>query len=79
MLVFKTSFICALVAGFVIEDIVYHCGQGLEGPMECPPGYRCCGPISVEFGGTCYNGEPGICPVYAGSACLSLKRNKLIG
>ncbi|KAF8799663.1 hypothetical protein BYT27DRAFT_6856964 [Phlegmacium glaucopus] len=40
---------------------VFHCG----GPcgLQCPVGWRCCGPISVEFGGTCYKGTTGVCPL----------------
>ncbi|KAF8159948.1 hypothetical protein B0H34DRAFT_423966 [Crassisporium funariophilum] len=40
---------------------VYHCGGNAN--AKCPIGYRCCGPISVELGGTCYLGVRGICPL----------------
>ncbi|KAF9480328.1 hypothetical protein BDN70DRAFT_877698 [Pholiota conissans] len=40
---------------------VYHCG-GLSG-SKCPTGWRCCGPIQVDVGGTCYQGTTGICPL----------------
>ncbi|KAF5377746.1 hypothetical protein D9757_009348 [Collybiopsis confluens] len=41
---------------------VYHCGEGAKHPL-CPYGYRCCGPLVVGVGGTCYLGETGICPL----------------
>ncbi|KAF4610497.1 hypothetical protein D9613_006575 [Agrocybe pediades] len=42
-------------------DTTFHCGG--ENNLSCPSGYRCCGPISVENGGTCYQGTRGICPL----------------
>ncbi|KAF8883334.1 hypothetical protein CPB84DRAFT_1850979 [Gymnopilus junonius] len=39
---------------------VYHC-NGPSGET-CPTGYRCCGPLLVGVGGTCYLGTTGICP-----------------
>ncbi|KAF8962020.1 hypothetical protein BDZ97DRAFT_1827156 [Flammula alnicola] len=51
----------ALFSQSSAAQYVYHCG----GPnsLICPCGYRCCGPIIVGVGGTCFLGETGICPL----------------
>ncbi|KIK68493.1 hypothetical protein GYMLUDRAFT_720737 [Collybiopsis luxurians FD-317 M1] len=49
-----------MVSAEPISRTVYHCDT-IENPT-CPLGYRCCGPISVTLGGTCYLGETGVCP-----------------
>ncbi|KAF9060313.1 hypothetical protein BDP27DRAFT_1339796 [Rhodocollybia butyracea] len=55
-----TAVAFATIFGVLVSAEVYHC----DGPDEtCPPGYRCCGPISVEYGGTCFLGTKGICPL----------------
>ncbi|KAF8799645.1 hypothetical protein BYT27DRAFT_7201252 [Phlegmacium glaucopus] len=42
---------------------ILHCSFNPgPGQLECPPGYRCCGPITSE-GGTCFVGETGPCPL----------------
>ncbi|TFK64766.1 hypothetical protein BDN72DRAFT_846293 [Pluteus cervinus] len=40
---------------------IMHCG-GLD-DARCPPGWRCCGPIQIDLGGTCHdNSVTLICP-----------------
>ncbi|KDR70967.1 hypothetical protein GALMADRAFT_254586 [Galerina marginata CBS 339.88] len=41
--------------------VVHHCGG--EYNLKCPRGWRCCGPIQVTLGGTCYEGTTGVCPL----------------
>ncbi|KAF9480327.1 hypothetical protein BDN70DRAFT_877697 [Pholiota conissans] len=45
----------------VTDPVVHHCGGTLE--LQCPKGWRCCGPIEVTLGGTCYKGLTGVCPL----------------
>ncbi|KAF8799662.1 hypothetical protein BYT27DRAFT_7176265 [Phlegmacium glaucopus] len=42
---------------------VFYCGGPCQ--LQCPVGWRCCsaGPISEDFGGTCFLGLSGPCPV----------------
>ncbi|KDR70968.1 hypothetical protein GALMADRAFT_144433 [Galerina marginata CBS 339.88] len=40
---------------------VLHCGGPYN--LSCPGGYRCCGPLVVGVGGTCFPGATGICPL----------------
>ncbi|KIK69206.1 hypothetical protein GYMLUDRAFT_80533 [Collybiopsis luxurians FD-317 M1] len=62
----KVIFTAALVATLSVfvsanPTKVHHCDT--EQHPECPPGYRCCGPLVVGQGGTCYLGTTGICPL----------------
>ncbi|KJA14170.1 hypothetical protein HYPSUDRAFT_220604 [Hypholoma sublateritium FD-334 SS-4] len=43
--------------------IATHCQIGDNGSTPCPTGWRCCGPIIDGVGGTCFEGETGICPL----------------
>ncbi|KAF5378434.1 hypothetical protein D9757_011148 [Collybiopsis confluens] len=58
-----TVAVAAIVFGAVVstaepiarDDIVYHCDvppTTSTSALKCPPGYRCCGPISTTLGGT---------------------------
>ncbi|KAF8981607.1 hypothetical protein BDQ17DRAFT_1379567 [Cyathus striatus] len=38
----------------------HYCGG--ENNLQCPTGWRCCGPIT-QFGGICYQGTTGLCPL----------------
>ncbi|KAF9564897.1 hypothetical protein CPC08DRAFT_704957 [Agrocybe pediades] len=40
---------------------VFHCGG--ENNQSCPSGFRCCGPFTLENGGTCHQGTRGVCPL----------------
>ncbi|KIK68494.1 hypothetical protein GYMLUDRAFT_92021 [Collybiopsis luxurians FD-317 M1] len=51
-----------MVSAEPISRTVYHC-DAIENPTPCPPGYRCCGPISATLGGTCVYGTTGVCPL----------------
>jgi hypothetical protein len=60
MVVFKTLFVYFFAVEFAIGQTAQHCGQGSG---NCPAGYRCCGPIVLGKGGTCFKGATGICPL----------------
>ncbi|KIJ95527.1 hypothetical protein K443DRAFT_682976 [Laccaria amethystina LaAM-08-1] len=40
---------------------VIHCNS-IFNPVPCPTGFKCCGPISVTLGGTCFP-DGKICPL----------------